>query len=383
MAKIETGVDKLVELVNTRKKISLDQAAKELGVSPLLVQEWADFLEDEKVIGLEYSLSRVFLVERKPSKKEVEHKAREYADKRDSFVSKATTAIASLEKETEAFERLKEQYGKYKREVSEEFAVIQEELKELRHYEELKKNLDADVARQRDEYTNLFDKQQHGIQQEEHAFQELLGTVKKELEQAEAVKGNLEGLRTQETALRARIKETEKILEALEERLVDENKLVDHAEQRVTRLHGMAASVEADIQRRRKAMLTPLLHALEENKRKVMATHDDLMGKMRKRREDIEKYVQQGTKLSEGFQKFLANKAETDNLFEEAIKEKLALERELQDLIDKAKGFHLLSAHDDLDKFVAELNTNYDKIQERKGALSTHITRLMHHLRAI
>ena len=44
---IETGVDKLVNLVNTSGRISSLDAAKELGVSSAVIMEWADFLEEE------------------------------------------------------------------------------------------------------------------------------------------------------------------------------------------------------------------------------------------------------------------------------------------------------------------------------------------------
>jgi hypothetical protein len=47
MAKIETGVDRLVELVGQKKKISQEDASKELGVSVAVIQEWAEFLEEE------------------------------------------------------------------------------------------------------------------------------------------------------------------------------------------------------------------------------------------------------------------------------------------------------------------------------------------------
>ena len=48
MKSIQTGVDKLVEVIGTSKRISLDDATKKLGVSTQVVQEWAEFLEREK-----------------------------------------------------------------------------------------------------------------------------------------------------------------------------------------------------------------------------------------------------------------------------------------------------------------------------------------------
>ena len=63
MKKIETGVDRLVNLVNTEKKISIDDAAKKLNVSKVVVQEWAEFLEEENILGIDYKFSKTFLLE--------------------------------------------------------------------------------------------------------------------------------------------------------------------------------------------------------------------------------------------------------------------------------------------------------------------------------
>ena len=62
---IETGVDKLVNIVKERGRIALTDAAKELGVSTTVIQEWVDFLEDEGIISVEYKFTKPFLVERK------------------------------------------------------------------------------------------------------------------------------------------------------------------------------------------------------------------------------------------------------------------------------------------------------------------------------
>ena len=62
---IETGVDKLVKLVKQSGKISVAEAAKILGLSNTIITEWADFLEEEGIISIEYNLTQPFLVERK------------------------------------------------------------------------------------------------------------------------------------------------------------------------------------------------------------------------------------------------------------------------------------------------------------------------------
>ncbi|MCH8875134.1 hypothetical protein IH824_20635 [candidate division KSB1 bacterium] len=97
---IETGVDKLVKLINSKGKISSDDAAKELGVGNTIVMEWADFLEEEGIINVEYKFTKPFLVARKIGKKDVQEKAKAFVGKKEGFVRKAEVALGFLEKES-------------------------------------------------------------------------------------------------------------------------------------------------------------------------------------------------------------------------------------------------------------------------------------------
>ena len=54
---LKTGVDRLVSLIQEKKRISVPEAAKELGVSQIVVEEWADFLEEDGIISIEYKFA--------------------------------------------------------------------------------------------------------------------------------------------------------------------------------------------------------------------------------------------------------------------------------------------------------------------------------------
>jgi len=69
---ITTAVDSLVELVNDKKRISLEDASKELGLPEHILNEWANFLEEEGVITIDYKFSTPFLLAR--TKKEIDEK---------------------------------------------------------------------------------------------------------------------------------------------------------------------------------------------------------------------------------------------------------------------------------------------------------------------
>ena len=69
---ITTAVDSLVELVNNKGRISLEEAAKELGLPSHIINEWATFLEEEKVLEIEYQFTTPFLIAK--AKKEIDEK---------------------------------------------------------------------------------------------------------------------------------------------------------------------------------------------------------------------------------------------------------------------------------------------------------------------
>ena len=66
---LRTDVDDFLELVKEKKSISLIDAAKELNTPLETVQAWADFLVEEKIIGIEYKFTTpyVFIEDHKES----------------------------------------------------------------------------------------------------------------------------------------------------------------------------------------------------------------------------------------------------------------------------------------------------------------------------
>src|SRR3989344_143612 len=143
---IETGV---VKLVNGKGRISSFDAAKELGVSSSIVMEWADFLEEEGIINIEYKFTKPFLIARKMGKKEVQEKAKEFSGKKDIFVRKAEVSLSFLSREAEKLNTIKDEFDKIEKELGFDLSNVKNELEELEKYEHLKMNLDKQIENQR------------------------------------------------------------------------------------------------------------------------------------------------------------------------------------------------------------------------------------------
>jgi hypothetical protein len=58
---IRTKVDDLIELLKQVEQISLPEASSRLGIGQDVLQQWVDFLVEEKMVGVEYKFTTPYL----------------------------------------------------------------------------------------------------------------------------------------------------------------------------------------------------------------------------------------------------------------------------------------------------------------------------------
>ena len=117
-ALLKTSADDLYDLVKLRKKMSVEEAAKILKISPNVVQSLVDFLVEEKIFGIEYKFTTpyVYLSQKDESKIDLQKKLGKKVISKDEFFQKAN-------KWNMPFEKVNELWKKY---VKENFSSIKE-----------------------------------------------------------------------------------------------------------------------------------------------------------------------------------------------------------------------------------------------------------------
>jgi hypothetical protein len=89
---VETDVDVLVSLVKEKGRISIDDAAKLLKISPAILQRWVDFLVEEEILGIEYKFVTPYLYFNKDAKNSasvLSESEGEYLEDKNVFFQKA------------------------------------------------------------------------------------------------------------------------------------------------------------------------------------------------------------------------------------------------------------------------------------------------------
>src|SRR3989338_1264510 len=98
MEEIRTAVDSLIDLVKREKRISVDEAAKQLNLPVVIVHEWAGFLEEAKIIKIEYKLSTPYLrsVEETRSEESIKGSREDLQRERETLIIKSQATLKDI-----------------------------------------------------------------------------------------------------------------------------------------------------------------------------------------------------------------------------------------------------------------------------------------------
>ena len=368
---IETGVDKLVNLVNLKEKISSADAAKELGVSTTVVMEWADFLEEEGVIKVEYKFTKPFLIARKLAKKDVQEKAKEFSGKRDVFVRKAEVSLSFLEKESEKLKSLKDEFDKIKKELGIDLGSVKNELEELKNYEQLKLSLDRKVEEQKALSMNKLQEITQQILREKERYQSMLSRIKEEEKILEHDKLEANSLEESEKLVRQKLNDVRNLIQKIEGKAKIEEEGIRNVRGHIENMEILAKAAEAKIEKER-SLIDPLVKQSQLQMEKIKELQEAVIGKIESKEKKLSKAKEASKKMKELFKK----KMGVLGIIEKVNKDRNDLERELIELIRKAKSFQLSSKSRDVGTEIVDLEKRFNDVDEKKKAFEQELKKL-------
>ena len=376
MVSIETGVDKLVRLVAKEKKIELSDAAKQLGVDTAVVQEWAEFLEEEGIAGLQYSLSKTFIVEKRLAKGDVERKDKEYENRREAFVRKVDSALKRLSDESAGFESIKKEYDSVKDHIGDRIDAVKEEIEQLRHYEELKRSIDQDVLKQRVEYQKNIDDIHTRLTAEEKRYQKIIGDIGTETTQLQQEHAEFSDIKKEEHDLLKRIDALQDIIKNISSRLESQSKSISSHEDRLTTLRTLAEKLREDLIDKRKSELEPMLKVSNDQGERIMRIQNEIVEKVKRNRNTIQDVEVQSKAIAERFQKFFERRIETEKLLKDIEKARDEVREGLTDLVRKAKAYDLAAKGADTAEHIRKLEGDFKDYDKKRTVFGQKVETL-------
>ncbi|MBN2111627.1 hypothetical protein JW707_00860 [Candidatus Woesearchaeota archaeon] len=372
---IETGVDKLVKLIRKRKKISIPDAARQLGVSNVIVEEWADFLEDEGIISIEYNFTTPYLVERLFTKEELARKEKDFGGKKEAFVRKAEVALAMLDKESDTFRKIKEQFDELKKDLGTEVKKVKGDLEDIEKYEDLKNNIDKKIEKQQKEFKEHIEQIEAQIVREEKKYADLLQDINDEEKKLDNEKIEALSIHEKEGELMKRLDNIKDTIEKFEETVESEDKRVIDSEEHVARLRALSSEIKKGVERR-KEELDELFDESKKQEIRILELQDSILQKVKKKKEEIESRIAEGKGATKKFKDFFEKKGEVELMIRKISEHKNDLEKELIQLIQKAKAFNLASRSKEADSHIPDIKKKFEHIEKSKTKFEGELRKL-------
>jgi len=142
---IETDVDKLVNLIAQKGKVSMKDASKRLGIKASQIEDWAKVLEEHGLVKIVYPFVGDPRIELATIP--VDRKVREFGDRKEQLKAR-TEQLVKKTAEVKLEVRMTDvDFKKLDKELREKLADAQKRMNEMKGLGELKRSTDADMAR--------------------------------------------------------------------------------------------------------------------------------------------------------------------------------------------------------------------------------------------
>ncbi|MGV8141513.1 MAG: hypothetical protein ACP5NW_03670 [Candidatus Woesearchaeota archaeon] len=376
-ANIKTGADRLVELISEKKKISVDDAAKKLGVGKEVVQEWAEFLEEEGAVEIEYSFSKAWIVERKINTDDILTNAKEVSSEKDALARKIDVAITALQQDTSGFEDIRKEFSKIQGHIKDEIDLVKKQLDELEKFDSLRKNLDKDVGRQHNEYKAFIKDAEDKLMLESQKYDELKSLIDKERKVIEQYSQKIEDLKKLRNdyertvaSLKDSLKNIDKVMDDYRRRFDDSNRIIDNYKTALEKL-------DSEITEKKGTLLAKKLESLKSNDARLSKEMLELENNIRQRMNSMHSYGSTSEKIKSTFGGFFSKNISTEKLISEIENDKTDLTRELESFKKKVEAFTLATSNVSIKSQLKDIESQLKNFERKKTAIKYKIEKLL------
>jgi chromosome segregation ATPase len=367
MENIETGIDKLVELIKKRGKVSLRSAAKELGVSKPVALEWAELLEEENIVTIEYGLMDSTLSLRKIGPKEVEGKKKEFLAQKDVFVNKIDNAITTLDFEHNGLKKLQKEFDQIKKDISDDLGAVRDKVQKLDNYHKIKHDIDKEMISQKSEFENYIGEMNKKIDDENSKYAEIIKMINLKESEIEREKKETEDIEMLEESLRVKLNEIIRAVNESTKKLKSDSEIIGANKNELKALKKKAEEIKNNILDK-KTKIEKNITKSKDKEGKISDLEGYITTKISAKTNEI-RNNDSSKKLGELFEK----KNQIQQSIMEIEKEHNGLEHDLKELRKKAIAFRVVSGKD---SSIVTIESEFNNLAKKKDKYQNDIKNL-------
>jgi len=382
---IEPGVDKLVKLVSDRKKISVKEAAKELGVSVSSIEEWADFLEEEGIISIQTQFATVYLVEKKIGKKELKEKVKAVKGEKEDFMRRVESSINALQRDHEEIKLIDSEFRKIRSLLEDNFSKLSKKLEKLEDFRKSHREMEMKRKEIEQSYEKKINDLERKLKDDHKEYEKIIASVEAELERIGDEKKHLDQMKASEKELEGKVSEINQMISQVKSEIDKGNRQLDIDEERLKKSEESAKKIKDHIQASSKE--------LDSVADQVKGSHKELRSMEQEFIKDVESLgrgdlqkigpYKESQELIKKFRTFFTSTKQVEELILNAEKEEDELREHFEALLKKAQAFSVMTSAPDVKKDLDSLRKELLAIESRKTLLGTQLKKLRGMMRAV
>ncbi|MCL4381019.1 hypothetical protein M1141_01955 [Candidatus Marsarchaeota archaeon] len=216
----KTSIDALIELINLKGKIELNEAAVDLGVAPDIIENWIKILNENKLVSISYELGKMYVQSILLSKEEIEEAKTKVETKISTSESDLQLELLSLEKFASTIDNLKVYAQTAENLYKQEMPNLQKHLSEINKVygvleknedkiEAIKKNAETSYDKINSQISEIQNKIDYFEKEESvKLFNEKIEEIKQIMDKVEEIKSSIDLLARVKKEQFANIKKT-------------------------------------------------------------------------------------------------------------------------------------------------------------------------------
>gem|GEM_PF-3666800 len=361
---IETGVDRLIKLVQKKKRISVPDAAKELALPQEVIDEWATFLDEEGVLSIEYKFTTPYLVEHQLSDEEISKKTKDLAVRKQFVVRKAEAILEGIEKQHESIEQLKKDFIELRKDLGTEAASLESEFSKLATYDKQKKELDTKIKEEQRKFHAQLAAQSSIIAAEQAKYQRLLDQLKSEQKSIVHEQESAAALRQQESVVMRQLDQMNNAIQTLRQKIIDQDSYILSSEKNLRRILTLAGQVTASMELR-KAQIHTAISEWKSKEQTLIEKQEQTIQQILAKTKSLNIDRTEKRMATIRVQKFFKSKQLLDGMVNGIAKEHEALRTELLSLVKAAKMVEALRGTSQL-KTYADVQKHFENVDKKK-----------------
>ncbi|MFT4309907.1 MAG: hypothetical protein ACMXYL_05475 [Candidatus Woesearchaeota archaeon] len=372
---ITTGVDNLVSLIMDKKRISVAEASKQLGVARELIEEWADFLEERGVIKLEYKFTTPYLIYKEQESKGTAKSHKHFVTRKESFTRQIDSTLQLIEGHAKGLTKVRDEFDKINAELEVKVKSIRTELQELERFDALKRDLGNELAAQYEEFKRRVNTIESRMRKSEETYEEMIKSLEEENEDLDERNKHLDALKHAESAMMANLQKVKAEITKIESDRKKETAKIGDEQQRISVLKLKSKRLAAELKKHRQE-IRPVMEGFHKARESSVRAKENLMKKFEDHLKSVELQESKVEKIKGNFEQYLKRKIDIDIIMDKLSSEIEKLHGEFRFLKQESRLLALTGKKMDTDKEMAKLEKRLKDAMERKKGFEKHVEKL-------